>query len=61
MILQHDLLSAQTTLPQDMLDKCTALTKKSLCFKQLLMQLSDWIQESLARGELYLVTCIVID
>lgn len=33
MILQRDLLSAQTTSPRDMLDKCTALTKRSLCFK----------------------------
>lgn len=57
MILQHDLLSTQTTLPQVILDKRTALTKGSRCFKQRLMQSSNWIQGSLTKGDLYLVAC----
>lgn len=32
MVLQRDLLSEQTKLPQDMLGKCTALTKKEPLF-----------------------------
>ena len=60
----HDLFSARTALPQDIFDKCIALTKSNFCFKRVLMSQSEWFEVALAtedRSCLGVATYILID